>query len=177
MGRLGLVLVALLLGSCAARQPMVDLPVVELDFEGGQRVQVRLLGMDAGLENAFMGWVEEGVYTEAPVYRQLPGVFILAGKPRLKGEGFVPGTILTPEVNRKGEIVVRERPEARAGYVGLVVHADGTIGPELIAIYGRDPRGCCEAPANVRIGVITGGRHALREVMRGDDLVKVVRVQ
>ncbi|TKW60464.1 MAG: hypothetical protein DI628_06055 [Blastochloris viridis] len=183
LGRMGLMAVALVLAACSGNgytykahaKPALPKPFVEMVFQEGQKVRVQMLGQDAELENAFMSWVEQGVYTNAPVYRQLPGVFVLAGKPRLKGEGFVMGTAPAPQVDAKGQPMAPKVHEAGVGHLGLVVHADGTVGPEMILIYGKSVGACCEAPKNVRIGAIREGRLILESVKRGDNLLGVAR--
>lgn len=171
---------AVLLAACgggytykAYPKPPLPKPEAEMVFQEGQKVRVKMLGQNAELENAFMSWVVQGVYTQAPVYRQLPGVFVLAGKPRLKGEGFVMGTGLTPVMNKQGQMVTPEVKDARMGQIGLVVHADGTVGPEVILVYGACLRTCGEAPANLRIGTIEQGMLGLRDVLRGDNVAGV----
>ncbi len=180
-----LLAVTLVLAACsgsgytykAHAKPALPKPFVEMVFQEGQKVRVQMLGQDAELENAFMSWVEQGIYTHAPVYRQLPGVFVLAGKPRLKGEGFVMGTAPAPQVDAKGQPVAPKMYDSSVGHVGLVVHADGTVGPEMILVYGKAVGACCEAPKNVRIGAIRSGRLILESVKRGDNLLGVARTQ
>lgn len=187
LGRVILGCLALLLAACGSSgyrykasehaKPPVPRPVAEMVFQGGQKLHVRMAGEHAELEGAFMSWVAQGVYTEAPVYRQVPGVFVLAGKPRLKGEGFVMGTAPAPQVDAKGQPVAPKLREPGVGELGLVKHADGTFGPEVIIVYGLDPRACCEAPQAVRIGTIEEGRRGLREVLRGDNVLGVARTE
>ncbi len=185
LGRVLLVVMTVALAACGSgagytykphAAPALPKPFVEMVFQEGQKVRVQLLGQDAALENAFMSWVEQGVYTNAPVYRQLPGVFVLAGKPRLKGEGFVIGTAPAPQFDEKGQSVAPKVEEATTGYMGLVVHADGTVGPEMILVYGKAVGACCEAPKNIRIGAIRMGRLILNDVKRGDNLLGVAKL-
>lgn len=168
--KFGLLAVALVLSSCAgapaAKPKPKPQPTASLTFQNGETVTIQLAGRDPALEKAFQKWVKQGVYTQAPVYRQLPGIFVLTGKPRLAGNGFVSGP--TPTTNP--EKPNKAPPETKTGQVGLVKHADGTYGPELILMYGKAIVSCCEAPANIAIGTITKGRNNLHRVQRGDNL-------
>lgn len=139
-------------------------PQMQVAFQQGQTVTIKLAGKNGPLENQFVEWVREGVYSNAFVYRQLPGVFILAGKPRLQGLPFVDGR----EVEN-----LKKQPQTHYGSVGLIVHADGTVGPEMILYYGWSVRECCQTPANVRIGTITSGQSLLAKVQRGDVLTNI----
>lgn len=142
-------------------------PAAALYFQFNQQVKLQLLDEDPALLGAFTKWVNSGVYSQTPVYRQLPGIFIIAGKPRLKGEPFVRGTLATPLPKNK------KPKEASKGYAGLVIHADGTVGPELVLTYGRCFRAYCEGPANIRIAKITDNSGALGTVQRGDNLISI----
>lgn len=171
-----LLLAALVLAACSSQQQLPrstpkppPQPAYKADaiFQFGQGVTIKLDPStgNSGLQESFKEWVQQGVYTNTPVYRQLPGVFILAGKPRLGGQGFVEGG--EPSRTKPNQ---REFKEASFNHVGLVVHADGTVGPELVFIYGVSVTNCCEAPQNVRIGKIVKGRSSLKSVQRGDNL-------
>ncbi|RYD48359.1 MAG: hypothetical protein EOP85_03700 [Verrucomicrobiaceae bacterium] len=171
-------LAALLLTGCSTAQPVRSTRsqpvqpsyVADATFQFGQNLTIKLdpATGNSGLQQAFAGWVEQGVYTNTPVYRQLPGVFVLTGKPRLAGGTFIEGS--SPTRTKPDQ---REFPEASVGQVGLVTHADGTVGPELIFIYGYSVTACCEAPQNVRIGKIVKGRSSLKSVQRGDNLQSI----
>lgn len=172
--RLTLLAGATLLAGCYSaiprHKPKAAPPPVtaQASFQFGQTANVLLdASGNTGLQQAFQQWVRQGVYTQTPVYRQLPGVFVLTGKPRLAGQGFVMGTQATLEPKQK------KFPEAKAGEAGLIIHADGTVGPELILIYGHSVTSCCEAPQNIRIGKITSGKSALKSVQRGDNLQSI----
>ncbi|PZP38477.1 MAG: hypothetical protein DI585_07280 [Pseudomonas fluorescens] len=148
---------ALFASACASSvNPKQNL---ELTFQNGQTAIVKLNDTNPEIRNAFLNWVDQGVYAQTPVYRQFPGVFLLAGKPRLKGEGYIsgPGTPLKPKHPHYGQI-------------GLVIHADGTVGPELLMVYGVGLTSCCEAPQSIVIGRITSGKGDLGTVQRGDNL-------
>lgn len=161
-----ILIVALALAACA-HTLLTNAPSAQLTFQNGQQATVRLDAGDPALQKAFLQWAGQGVYAQAPVYRQLPGIFVLAGKPRLAGHAFVSGQSPTPLLkNAKPE-------EASTGQIGLVTHADGTVGPEIILIYGHALRTCCQAPANILIGTITSGESSLHTVLRGDNLVNI----
>jgi hypothetical protein len=163
--KLRLLAAALLLTACAenplviAPTKAVPGPTVTITFQNGQTADVLLSGRNPALEYQFLQWAKQGVYNQAPVYRQLPGIFLLAGKPRLSGFAFIDGRYTENLGQQKG---------TRHMQAGLVTHADGTVGPELILQYGWGVRSCCEAPANVTIGRIMEGRRSLPAVQRGD---------
>jgi hypothetical protein len=160
---------ALLISACSSMSgetptrsaPPPSPTMAQLTFQNGQTATLKLDG-DPALRAAFLKFAAAGAYTETPVYRQLPGIFILTGKPRLAGQGFV-----------TGQPMPQGKSEARFGQVGLVTHADGTVGPELVLIYGPSVTTCCEAPANLRLGTITEGKWSLRHVQRGDNLTSI----
>lgn len=159
---------ALVLAACSssltAQQPPLPRPQMQASFQQGQTITIKLAGKNGPLENQFAEWVREGVYTNAYVYRQLPGVFILAGKPRLQGMPFVDGgSVQDP----------KKQSSTHYGNIGLVTHADGSIGPEIILYYGWSVRECCQTPANVTIGTITSGQSSLGKVQRGDLLTNI----
>ena len=160
---------ALILASCTASAPSGPPTLAQATFQNGQVVQIKLdPNLDPALKTAFENWVAQGVYTNSPVYRKLPGIFLLTGKPRLAGYGFQSGVIPTP--NPKG----KTPPSTTSSNIGLVVHADGTVGPELILQYGIGVVSCCEAPQNIRIGILTKGALKLHQVERGDNLQNIV---
>ncbi len=169
-----LILAALALSACTPAIPRSTYTPpsykAEATFQFGQGVTIKLDEStgNTGLQKAFRGWVEQGVYTNTPVYRQLPGVFVLTGKPRLAGQGYVMGG--EPSKTKPDQT---KFPEAGAGQIGLVTHADGTVGPELILIYGHSLTTCCDAPQNIRIGKITSGKSSLKSVQRGDNLQSI----
>lgn len=103
-------------------------------------------------------WVLSGVYNGASVYKQVPGVLVMVGKGRLDGRAFVPGP---------GKPEPRPVSADSTHAVGLVVHADGSVGPELSIRYGRGVWGCCDAPQTVFIGYVQSESH-LADVQRGD---------
>lgn len=158
----------LILGGCAS-QPAHKRPVATFTFQNGESVTVKLMGKDPALEAAFMGWAAQGAYTQTLVYRQLPGIFVLTGKPRLAGNGFMAGQSPTPNPEKPD----KKPAPTKIGQIGLVMHPDGTVGPEIILMYGYKVVTCCEEPANIAIGTITGGRKSLGTVQRGDNLQSI----
>lgn len=168
LARATILCTALTLAACSSL-PLTEKKVTaNLEFQFGQHAEIQLDNdLDPALKDAFLKWVNDGVYTQTPVYRQLPGIFILTGKPRLAGQGFVAGQVPLPEAWREGN------GDVGTGDVGLVTHADGTVGPELILKYGPGLITCCEAPQNLRIGTISKGSFKLRSVQRGDNLISV----
>ena len=160
----------LALAACASQPDPNHIPrpappkVATLTFQNGQTATIKLNGKHPALENAFRQWVAQGTYTEIPVYRQLPGIFILTGKPRLAGQGFITGEIPASESSLKS---------VGYGQIGLVTHMDGTVGPEIILMYGQGVVNCCDEPANISIGRITDGKWSLRNVQRGDNLTGI----
>lgn len=139
-------------------------PEVEITFQNGQHASIMLGKNQPALKKQFLGWVQQGVYRNAPVYRQVPGDFLLTGKPRLAGWGFIKGLYVEN---------VAKQHSAHYGQVGLVVHADGTVGPELIIKYGFSVQSCCLDPANVEIGKITSGSASLAKVPLGDNTLGI----
>lgn len=167
--RISLLLAGILTLSACAGMPLQRPPEAHLSFQSGQQVTVDVTAQDPALKAAFLKWARRGVYSQTPVYRQLPGIFVLTGKPRLAGNGYLPGQ--APTMNLEDP---KTKPaEAKNGDIGLVIHADGTVGPEIILVYGYGIVACCEAPANIRIGKITSGKSALGSVQRGDNLTGI----
>jgi hypothetical protein len=171
--RLATLIFATALTACAhvstgTKQPAkAPPPLAELSFQFNQQVTLELLNEDPALTEAFLKWAKDGVYANTPVYRQLPGIFVLTGKPRLKGTAFIAGTNPTPDPKGK------PARDATMGYAGLVIHADGTVGPEIVLTYGRCFRAYCEGPANIRFAKIGDGQGSLGAVQRGDNLMNI----
>ena len=143
-------------------------PMLVFTFQNGQQAQVLLGKKHEHLKEHLLAWIQQGVYRNSPVYRQVPGDFLLTGKPRMAGWGFVKGMYLEN---------LAKQPSARYGQVGLIVHADGTVGPELIIKYGFSAQNCCLDPANVQIGKIITGKAALGKVKLGDNLLGIAIMQ
>lgn len=157
----------LILSACATHKPApvpLGPTIAQLTFQNGQTATIKLDGKHPELETAFQQWAANGTYTQTPVYRQLPGIFILTGKPRLASQSFQPGAIPTPLPDNKKPAATGVRG------VGLVVHQDGSVGPELILHYGPAILNCCDFPANIRIGTIQTSTSNLATIQRGDNL-------
>lgn len=165
---LALALLITLAGCASANQKSAPVgPNLVMQFQNGQSITVELFNRNQAVQNTFLAWVGQGVYTNTPVYRQLPGIFILTGKPRLAGRGFMPGPAM---------VQLEKQPSAKTGQMGLVVHADGTVGPEIYLQYGYTLRECCTAPATIPIGKINNmatGKKTLASIERGDNLINI----
>ncbi len=133
-----------------------------LEFQGGQTAEINITSNHPGIQTAIKAWIEQGLYNQAPVYRQVPQQFLLVGKPRLTGQPYFSGPALTSETKIGTQNI---------GNVGLVVHADGTLGPELMLHYGIRALSCCQNLQAVTIGTITRGSRNLATVKRGDTLL------
>jgi hypothetical protein len=140
-------------------------PTLHLTFQGGQSAEVSVIP-NSPFKDALMGWADAGVYNGTPVYRNMPGVFLLTGKPRLAGNNFVQGVPMPTPAHDVSNLPGRAE-------AGLVVHADGTVGPELIVRYGTCILSACERPQAVRFGYVTRTTGNLKDILRGDRLESV----
>ncbi|NBX86079.1 MAG: hypothetical protein EBQ80_02390 [Proteobacteria bacterium] len=113
--------------------------------------------------------LSSGYYRGQYIYRQVPGVCMATGIATLSGWRNARAMQL-PMQQSKGGFKPIKTTTTGPGTVGLLRHANGTIGPELVIHYGINPLEKCPLPAT-RIGKITQGRDALRQTKKGDKIL------
>ncbi|MBI1309001.1 MAG: hypothetical protein GC129_03955 [Proteobacteria bacterium] len=163
--------VALALAACNGMAPEVfnqptTLPgEVVLEMENGQTATLRITSQNPALTGFIKAMVGRGYYNDQYFYDQTPGSFVLVGKARLSGRPTVAGPYI--------KIDAKNQPDsAGTGEVGMVVHVDGTVGPELILRYGFMLRDRDLQPQNIAVGRITSGKSALGALHKGDKLTR-----
>lgn len=162
------------LAGCTTQPTVSPPPIGKLvvEFQGGQTATINLdkKGADYRLNSAVATWAKQGYYNGQFVYRQVPGYFLLAGKARLNGH--VPEQGIS-YVGLQADGTMAELPEAHMGQVGAVVHANGTVGPELMLQYGWSLADEGTEPQNIRIGTLEEGKGNLKSVQRGDKIWRI----
>lgn len=141
-------------------------PEVTLTLENGAQVKFVITSKNAQLAEFTRILIERGYYNDQYIYRDVPGAFVLTGKARLSNRPTMAGPYVPKdEIEKLGDV--------GTGEVGLLVHVDGTVGPEFILRYGMMLRDQETQPQNVLIGKLTEGQDALEAAQKGDKVARV----
>ena len=143
-------------------------PTITMKLENGQTVTLILTTRVDELAQFTRVMIERGYYDDQYIYRDVPGDFVLTGKARLSGRPTLAGPYIK-DADKMDAVTT--------GQVGLLIHQDGTVGPEFILRYGRMIRDRETQPANVAVGYIKSGKDVLEAAQKGDKVFRTTIVR